>query len=317
MKRLFSKILFTTIICLNFSLSAQKLSTTTSVQEIQLGDPVKLFINLDQVASDAKVFWPKFQDQWNQLEIIEKSNIDTIKKDGFIQYKQQLTITGFDSGLFTIPSFPIFIQNPSGVVDTLYTDSLQLMVNTIDVDTTQPFKFIKDVMVVELTWKDRLPLIVGITFLIIALIFIIRWIQNRRKKNTKVPVNTYQETLQEKYLRMFNALDEQELWQNNQVKEYYTQLSTLVREYIEERFQTPAMEFTTEELLQKAKKHREMAQFRKSLKPLLEAADLAKFAKANLSPEEHIEAMHLAKDFITISKPKPQPVTSITPTPKK
>jgi hypothetical protein len=47
-----------------------------------------------------------------------------------------------------------------------------------------------------------------------------------------------------------------------------------------------------------------MAMFRNSLKPLLEAADLAKFAKANPLPEEHIEAMQLALDFIKVSAPK-------------
>jgi hypothetical protein len=94
------------------------------------------------------------------------------------------------------------------------------------------------------------------------------------------------------------------LWQKDKVKEYYTELSEIIRQYIEIRFKTPAMELTTDELLRKAKKHREMTSFSSSLKPLLQAADLAKFAKAIPLPEEHIEALTLAKNFIQITKPK-------------
>jgi hypothetical protein len=76
-----------------------------------------------------------------------------------------------------------------------------------------------------------------------------------------------------------------------------------VRTYIEERFKTPALELTTDELLFKAKIHRDLQPYTDQLKMILQTADLAKFAKAKPMPQEHYDAMDHARKFIESSRP--------------
>ena len=114
-----------------------------------------------------------------------------------------------------------------------------------------------------------------------------------------------QESLQDKTLRLLAELDAKSLWQKKQVKEYYIQLTDIVRDYIEQRFRTPAMELTTDELLEKVKVHKDIVSYYSILSDILHTADLAKFAKAEPLPQEHIDTMDKAKLFVDKSRPAP------------
>jgi hypothetical protein len=285
-----------------------QLSAKTDVQQIQVGDPLHYFITASADTTKSTIRWAAYPDTFNNLEITERGKIDTVRNGATLTFKQRLLITGFDSGSFLIPRFVFLSENRDGTRDSLFTDSFRLLVNTVPVDTNKPFKGIKGVVTVETSWLDNLPLIIGL----LVAIGIIAWVAVYFARNRKVAAEKQgpkAETYHERAVRLLNELDQKQLWQQDKTKEYYTELSETIRQYIEHRFQTNAMELTTEELLHKAKKHKEMAVFRKSLKPLLQAADLAKFAKANPMPEEHIEALQLARDFVRISKPQEEPLS--------
>ena len=103
--------------------------------------------------------------------------------------------------------------------------------------------------------------------------------------------------------RRLDELEKKNLWQSDRIKEYYTELTDIIRIYIEDRFNTPAMELTTDELLYKAKMHKSLQPYRQLLETILTTADLAKFAKAQPLPEEHTTAMENARQFVISSKP--------------
>ena len=111
------------------------------------------------------------------------------------------------------------------------------------------------------------------------------------------------ESLQDYALRLLTELDAKQLWQKRQVKEYYVELTDIVRGYIEKRFSTQAMEITTDELLDKVQVHKELRQYQEILSDILHTADLAKFAKAQPLPQEHTEALEKARQFVATSRP--------------
>ncbi|MFA6150934.1 MAG: hypothetical protein WC716_06430 [Chitinophagaceae bacterium] len=287
-------------------------SVKTDAQQITVGDQLRYFITATVDTTKAQLRWVNLPDTFNTLELVEKGKIDTSRNGAIVTLKQKLLITGFDSGSFLIPRFSFLSVNKSGIVDSLFTDSFRLLVNTVPVDTTKPFKAIKGVAEVETSWMDNLPLIIALLVGIGLIVWIALYFAKNKKLAQQKREVAREETFHERTLRLLNELDAKQLWQQDKPKDYYTELSEIVRQYIEIRFQTNAMELTTDELLRKAKKHREMAAFSKSLRPLLEAADLAKFAKANPLPEEHIEALELARNFVQVSKPKEQPVINNT-----
>lgn len=291
--------------CLSFAQPA-RVTARTDAAQIVIGDQVRLFIEATVDTTAARLGWARFSDTFNNLEIVERGKIDTTRQGNTITYKQRMLITGFDSGQFTIPSFA-FYATTAAATDTLRTDSFKLTVQTVAVDTTQPYKNIKSIVSVKTSWTDNLQLIGGIALLIvIAVIATIYIIQNRKKKGA-TPVPEVVETDQEKALRLLDELVQKHLWENGQVKEYYTELTDVIRSYIEARFSTPAMELTTDEILSNVSKRRDMYPYLSALSSILHTADLAKFAKANPTPLEHAQAIDAARAFILDTKPTVEP----------
>lgn len=284
---------------------AQDVTVTTRMDanKIMVGDQARLFLEVKSNPSSVAVHWPQFPDTFNHLEIVEKGKIDTVRQGGHVAYKQRLLITGFDSGVFNIPAF-IFAYSPvqGGETQSVASDSLQLLVQTVPVDTSKAFKPIKGLMEVKGSWLDYIWYILGALILLGVGIFIAFYFLKNKKVAAPKPQGPA-ETLQERTLRLLTELDAKQLWQKKQVKEYYVILTDIVRNYIEQRFNTPAMELTTDELLYKAQHHRELQPYHGLLSGILYTADLAKFAKAEPLPQEHMDAMEKAKQLVITSKP--------------
>jgi hypothetical protein len=279
-----------------------KVTARIDATHISVGDQVRLFLEVEQNPNSGKLQWAAIPDSFNHLEVVEKGKVDTTKQGNIVVYRQRLLITGFDSGVYTIPAF-VFSEIPnSGTAYTLQSDSFALTVQTVAVDTTKPFKGIKGIIMVKATWLDYIWYIVGGLVLIVLAIFVTLYFVRNKKVAPPAPKGP-PETLQQKTLRLLSELDQQHLWQQNKVKEYYTELTDVIRVYIEARFHTPAMELTTDDLLAKARTNKEMVSYYSILASILSTADMAKFAKAQPLPIEHTEAMDNAKRFVQESTP--------------
>jgi hypothetical protein len=287
-----------------YAQSSTKATVRMDATHIMVGDQARLFIEVQKSNKQDKLLWATIPDTFNHLEVVEKGKIDTVIKGDVTVYTQRLLISGFDSGLFTIPSF-VFNADPK-VDDTTFwikTDTLKLLVQTVPVDTSKPFAGIKGIMLVKSNWwRDYMWYIIGGGVLLLIIIGIVIYFARRKKPEPEPQPLTFDETLYEKTMRLLNELEKQELWQNGKIKEYYTQLTDIVRVYIEERFNTPAMELTTDELLHKARRRADMQPYYELLGNVLRAADLAKFAKAEPLPEEHTAAIAAARAFVLGSK---------------
>ncbi len=245
--------------------------------------------------------WAVIPDTFNHLEVVERGRIDTIKQGNLTTYRQRLLITGFDSGVYKIPAFVFPVIPNSGAAYTMQSDSFDLVVQTVPVDTTKAFKPIKGVMYVKSNWLDYLWYIIGALIFLGLFAFVI--IYFARKKKSKPAPKAPEESLQDYTLRMLRRVEAQQLWQKKQVKQYYVELTDIVRNYIELRFKTQVLELTTDELLNKVEMSPELYPHYYTLSTILHTADLAKFAKAEPLPQEHMEAMEKAKQFVDNSRP--------------
>ncbi len=279
-----------------------KTRTQLDVKQIMVGDQARLFIEIQNNPATGKVQWPVVPDTFNNLEVVERGKIDTTKEGDLVRYRQRLNITGFDSGVFKIPAFAFSVTPNSGNPYIVLSDSFALTVQTVAVDTTKGFKGIKGIMYVKSTWKDYLLYFLGAVVILGILIFVVIYFLKNKKILAPKPLGP-QESLQDKTLRLLAELDAKSLWQKKQVKEYYIQLTDIVRDYIEQRFRTPAMELTTDELLHQVQSHKDLITYYSILSDILHTADLAKFAKAEPLPQEHIDTMDKAKLFVDKSRP--------------
>ena len=237
------------------------------------------------------------------LEIIDSAKVDTINN----MLIQKYILTGFDSGAFYIPQQQVFVRNK-----TYFTDSLLINVATVEIDTTKikkyPIKSIKSEPYVFDDFKMYIYLLLA------ALAIIVFWIYyfviRKRKVQEEKPLYKMLPPFEEAIYKL-NELDSKLLWQNNHVKEYYSELTEIVRNYIEREMQVPALEKTTDEIIemlrdfQNANTINTSKETIKKLKELLQEADLVKFAKSKPMSIEIEEDRKDAQEIISNLKPKP------------
>ncbi len=267
---------------------------------IRIGEQFQLKISVDETQN---VIIPKIQ--LKGLEIIDSTRIDTIKNSLIRRY----ILTGFDSGAFYIPQQQIFVKNQA-----FLTDSLLINIATIAIDTLKVKKFpIKSIKEEPYTFDDFRIYIYLILAILAIIGFWIYWFVIRKRKETEdAPTYRTLPPFEEAILRL-NELDEKLLWQNNKIKEYYSELTEIVRGYIERELKVPALENTTDEVLAMIKDFKNADSIEtsketiKKLKDLLQEADLVKFAKSKPLAIE-IEDDRRDAEFI-IGNLKPKQIT--------
>jgi hypothetical protein len=273
------KQLYLVIILISTTVFAQQKQVVTSIDTIKnkIGAEFKLSIKTT-VDTSSKVIFPKLKN-FGALEVIQSYPIDTVEMDGRHELIKKYGLTQFDSGRYVIPSVKIFINSKP-----FMTDSLLVEVANVQVDTLKQKMFdIKDIAPADNPigdwWKYMLilALILGIGA------FIYWFIKKRQEKKLQKEIF---KTPIEKATSLLDNLEKKELWQKGEVKAYYSELTDIARNYIEEAIEIPAMESTTSELIQglraaSVKKKMTLSQETiENLERVLKQADLVKFAKS-------------------------------------
>jgi hypothetical protein len=265
---------------------------------IRIGEQFNLQISVDEIQN---VILPKLE--LKGLEIIDSTKIDTLKNSLIRKY----ILTGFDSGSFYIPQQQIFIKNQA-----FLTDSLLVNVATIAVDTTKVKKFpIKSIKSEPYTFDDFRIYIYLLIAALAIISFWIYWFVVRKQKENEEEATYKTLPPYEEAIYKLNELDEKLLWQNNKIKEYYSELTEIIRGYIERELKVPALENTTDEVLDMLKDFTDSETIQtsketlKKLKELLREADLVKFAKSKPLANEIEEDRKDAEEIISNLTPKP------------
>ncbi len=270
---------------------------------ILIGDQVNLNLGFSFPAG-AQVVWPSIKDTiLGNIQVINRTKVDTSwsadKKS--LHLSQNLRLTCFDSGFYTIPPIRFYYRVlPDTTIRFEQTEIQVLTVHTVAVDTTLAIKPIKGPVKVPFSILEYLPwIIAGILFLAIAgflLFYIIK-----RKKGEPIfvlrPAVKYHP--HEVALMELEKLRVKKLWQSGKIKEYHTELTDILRKYIEDRFNLMAMESTTGEILEDLEDNTSIPkEYRQMLGEILSMADLVKFAKYLPLPQDHEQSMEYAIDFI-------------------
>ena len=102
-------------------------------------------------------------------------------------------------------------------------------------------------------------------------------------------------------LEKLDEIKAQKIWKDGKVKEYQTELTDVVREYIGRRFDVQSTEKTSDETLRAMKPLIDKELFAK-LSKMLQLADLVKFAKWHTTPDENEQALSTAYEFVNETK---------------
>jgi hypothetical protein len=287
------------------SLFAQKqVETKIDVKKNKIGAQFNLTYKTN-VDTAAKVVFPTLKN-FGKMEVIRSYVIDTIKHGARYDLIKKYGVTQFDSGKYVIPSLKVLINNK-----VFATDSILVEVSDVKVDTLKQKLFdIKPIAESEYQLSNfwRYFLIILLIFGLGALIYwLIKKYQNKQVEEVeelKSPI--------ERATILLKNLEKKELWQKGAVKEYYSELTDIARNYIEEAIEIPAMESTTSELIVALraasikKKMTVSAETLENLERVLKQADLVKFAKSRPVDFEIAEDKNkIEKAILTLDKSIP------------
>jgi len=259
-----------------------KVNAKLDKSSILLGDQTVLRLSAE-VPAKAPVSFPLLGDTLSaKVQIISVGKTDTVIDKNHPEVRQlsrAYTITSFDAGVQMVPSL-VFQSGGKAYA----TEALPLEVKEVKVDTTKGYYDIKQPLTVTYTFMDWLRdewpvLVAGIValFVLLALWYYFRKIRKTKPAVAKPEVIVPAHVLA---LEQLTALRNKKLWQAGELKTYYSELTDILRSYLEKRYLINAQEQTSDEILSSLKTADISTEGSTALREILLLADLVKFAKA-------------------------------------
>lgn len=239
-----------------------------------------------------------------EIEIVDRTIADTTRlSDGRMQVNQYLTITSFKDSLFYIAPQPFVCGG-----DTLWSEPLSLnVVQPFEVDTALAITDIKDIQDAPIWWWGIIRWILLGLLLIglgIGIYYLVRYIRKHKTSATEEEEQVPLRPAEEVALEKLDEIKAEKIWQDGKVKEYHTELTDVIREYISRRYEVSSTEKTSDETLRELKPlMKEQKDLFDRLRKMLSLADLVKFAKWTTTPDENESALLTAYDFVRETTP--------------
>lgn len=274
MKRYLSVILMVLVTCTMFA--QVKVESELDSTQIRIGEQVKLKVRVS-TSPQAKVVFPSYKPEQQLTEGVEvvETTRDTIREEQRT-IVCSYTLTSFDEATYTLPALPIVVNGK-----TYQTRPMKLRVETVAVDTTNaevmdPAYDVEDNPFLWTEWAAPVSF-----FLLSALLCFLIYLMVKRLKSKK-PIRFQRRIIKkvlphEKALQAIDALSATSHTTAEEQKDYYTELTDVLRQYLDERFGINAMEMTSSEIIDRLQQ--EDPGKIDELKEVFQTADLVKFAK--------------------------------------
>ncbi len=274
------------------------IDSTTVVQGSKAGLRLEILKNgTDGLMIDA----PEIGADYYGVEISDLK-VDTVDHgNGRIELDYNYTIQAFDPGTITLPPFRYAIGS-----DTFNTETVTLKVLEVDLDTLTDINPMESVVSVPTRWYDIIPdwwvwIFAGIAAVGVIACGILLF---RRKKGLVSRPEKITPPYDLAVMRL-NDLQAKKLPQSGRDKEYYTELTDILRQYLDGRFGINAMEMSSTQIIDTLRHNKETRPGSDLMKQILEIADFVKFAKVRPLPDDNIKAFNSAVKFVEDSKPLP------------
>lgn len=301
------KPVFSFLLVLTSWFTMGQVTTSIDSTSIKIGEQITYQIKVESDPEDLVLF-PEGQ-SFKPLEMIESYAVDTIKKNANFELIKKYGLTQFDSGTYFIPKQKIVVGSKS-----YFTDSLKVEVNNIQIDTTKQglydIKPLIEVKKPSSNWLQTLLIILAVIVVLGALAY---WFFFRKKPLTEEEKIALLPPYDRAKLAL-KKLEESPYLENSEYKQYYSELTLAIRNYLDEKVYDHALESTTDELINRLRLLKDgnqidlSAETIKNLESILKRADLVKFAKSE--PDKELakldrQTVDLEIDHVKEALPEP------------
>jgi hypothetical protein len=277
----------------------QPLTTILENGDMLIGDQNKITFELPAKSGfQPQNVDPVVPDSVQGFELLEKGKWALVKDT----WTRDVLFTSWDSGAYYIPTFQ-FAVLAGGKSDTLASDRLPFRVvyPKLKDEETAPNK---DIFRTDFSFEDAIPYLIALITVVLLGLIAFLWRDKWRKKpppmiiSRQIVISPYEEARNQ-----LMALREKQLWQQGEIKRYHTELTHILRDYLEKRYQIPALESTSDELIAALRQTDMPLAIQFKLKKLLQVADLVKFAKVVPELDVHEGAYEIAMELVMETEP--------------
>lgn len=241
----------------------------------------------------------------DSVELRAPSKVDTVENGDLLSINYDIPLQAFDSGYYRLPEF-VFVTGK----DSVRSNALALKVYPVNANADTPihdyasvadpagssiFDFLPD-WLIDLWW-------LWILILLAAAVSV--YALRRYRKNGFILPKKPEPTPYEAASSALRSLKEKQLWEKGMEKEYFTELTEILRTYLYRRFGINAMEMTSRQILASLKSNPELSDKRRYFRQILDMADFVKFAKVRPLPDDNVLAFDNAVRFVEETKPVP------------
>lgn len=289
--------------------AAQQLTASLDTTAIRIGEVASysLALRLPGGVSEAEVGWPVATDTLtSHIEVVAITAAEGPDSLGTVRMTYR--ITSWDTGTWAIPPAVVTLQGRA-----IESSALVLQVVPTPVDMKAPPRPLKDIPSLPFSLRawmlaHRTMLLLGALGLL--LLGALLWARRRWARRPRTSVEELPPVLPPdvRCLTALAALEAERLWQQGAYKEHQSRATDLLRAYIEERYEVPALERTTDELMAELRVSPLPADERIRLENMLRSADLVKFAKAVPSAAENEQLITSARQFVQATARREQPL---------
>lgn len=283
-------------------------TVVASEQEAVIGDYIQMQVSVN-VPVGMQVTIPSVEDALVEgkmqytlkgltlLDFISQSEPSVKETAKYDITSFEVVVAGFDEGDFTFPALGFGLV---GEEDTIWSDPITVKIiypELVSGDSTYVAD-IKNIIPEETNITDYyiyFYIIIGL--FLVAILIPVGILLMRRFKKKEEEEEILQSPRQIAFAKL-KALEASDLLANKEFKIWHTELSLIVKEYLNSVLNIPALESTTAELLVLLKTNQISAALHRNLKEVLETADLIKFAKASPLDEANTFAMQTAYKII-------------------
>lgn len=273
--------------------------------KILVGSQTNLTVTVKNAPSGASINFPSYKDEGEMtpgIEVVRTKNDTT--DDGV---RRIYVLTAWDEGKYNVPKLDVKVNGKD-----FSTNEIPLEVNTIKVDTAhadsiRPMHEIADL---PYSWEEWSPLF-WLSIIVLVLLVVIYYLYSRLRAGK--PIIARMKFIRrllphEKALQQIEKIKSEHLNESTDQKEYYTELTDTLRQYLEDRFGIKAKEMTSSEIIYRLEREKEENKAMvDELREVFETADLVKFAKYSVQNNVNDAYLSSVVQFIDSTKEENAP----------
>lgn len=275
--------------------------------QILVGSQTRLSVTVKNAPENANVEFPSFKDESEMARGLEVVRTLADSANSGDNDTRTYVLTAWDEGKYSTPSLTVKVNGKE-----FKTKPIPLQVNTIKVDTARldsirPMHGVADT---PFAWSEWSPLfwlsIAALLLIVLAYYLYVRLRDNKPIIGRIRLVKRLQP--HEKAMQKIEKIKAEHLAESTDQKEYYTELTDTLRQYLEDRFGIKAKEMTSSEIISRLERENDKSKI-DELREVFETADLVKFAK--YSVQNNINDMYLTSVVKFIDDTKQENAPSV------